>query len=173
MLRNERTLRSNPLEMLAKAYSLRARLSLQTRAVMPTKPNPSNARLEGSGTATRKPRISPPLFRFRRWLANLRVFEIAEIKSVPHVPVSRPFVERLIGTIRREYLDQTLLWNRFDLARKLGEFRDYYNEHRVHRSLGGTTPAERAGEAPIARAQLVRYGWRDHCRGLFQIPVAA
>ena len=61
MLRNERTLRINPLEMLAKAYSLRARLSLHTRAVMPTKPNPSNARLEGSGTATRKPRISPPV----------------------------------------------------------------------------------------------------------------
>jgi putative transposase len=114
-----------------------------------------------------------PLFRFHRWLANLRVLEIDEIKSVPHVPVSHPFVERLIGTIRREYLDQTLFWNRFDLARKLSEFRDYYNEHRVHRSLGGTTPAERAGESAPTRAQLDRYGWRDHCRGLFQIPVAA
>ncbi len=114
-----------------------------------------------------------PLFRFHRWLANLRVLEIDEIKSVPHVPVSHPFVERLIGTIRREYLDQTLFWNRFDLARKLSEFRDYYNEHRVHRSLGGTTPAEWAGESAPTRAQLDRYGWRDHCRGLFQIPVAA
>ena len=56
--------------------------------------------------------------------ANLRVLEIDEIKSVPHVPVSHPFVERLIGTIRREYLDQTLFWNRFDLSRKLSEFRD-------------------------------------------------
>jgi len=42
-----------------------------------------------------------PLFRFHRWLANLRVFEIEEIKSVPYIPVSHPFVERLIGTIRR------------------------------------------------------------------------
>jgi len=42
-----------------------------------------------------------PLFRFHRWLANLRVLEIDEIKSVPYVPVSHPFVERLIGTIRR------------------------------------------------------------------------
>jgi len=43
-----------------------------------------------------------PLFRFHRWLANLRVLEIEEIKSVPYAPVSHPFVERLIGTIRRE-----------------------------------------------------------------------
>src|SRR6266581_3588248 len=42
-----------------------------------------------------------PLFRFHRWLANLRVLEIDEIKSVPYAPVSHPFVERLIGTIRR------------------------------------------------------------------------
>jgi transposase InsO family protein len=46
-----------------------------------------------------------PLFRFHRWLANLRVLEIEEVKSVPYVPVSHPFVERLIGTVRREYLD--------------------------------------------------------------------
>jgi len=43
-----------------------------------------------------------PLFRFHRWLANLRVREIEAVKSVPYAPVSHPFVERLIGTIRRE-----------------------------------------------------------------------
>ena len=41
-----------------------------------------------------------PLFRFQRWLANLRVLEIDEIKSVPNVSASHPFVERLIGTLR-------------------------------------------------------------------------
>jgi hypothetical protein len=46
-----------------------------------------------------------PLFCFHRWRANLRVREIEEVKSVPCAPVSHPFVERLIGTIRREYLD--------------------------------------------------------------------
>lgn len=63
-----------------------------------------------------------PLFRFHRWLANLRILEIEEIKSVPYAPVSHPFVERLIGTIRREYLDRTFLWNAADLARKLDYF---------------------------------------------------
>jgi len=61
-----------------------------------------------------------PLFRFHRWLANLRVLEIDEIKSVPYAPVSHPFVERLIGTIRREYLDRAFFWNAVDLGRKLG-----------------------------------------------------
>jgi transposase InsO family protein len=114
-----------------------------------------------------------PLFRFHRWLANLRVLEIGEIKSVPYAPVSHPFVERLIGTIRREYLDRALFWNAVDLARKLGEFRDYYNVHRVHRALDGTTPAQRARAPSPAPAALDHYAWRQHCRGLFQIPIAA
>src|SRR5450759_3127158 len=68
-----------------------------------------------------------PLFRFHRWRANLRVLEIEEIKTVPFVPCSHPFIERLIGTIRREYLDHVLFWNRLDLQRKLGQFARYYN----------------------------------------------
>jgi hypothetical protein len=35
---------------------------------------------------------------------------VNEIKTVPYVPLSHPFVERLIGTIRREYLDLILFW---------------------------------------------------------------
>lgn len=114
-----------------------------------------------------------PLFRFHRWLANLRPLEIEEIKSVPNAPVSHPFVERLIGTIRREYLDRAFSWNAVDLARKLGEFRDYYNAHRVHRSLDGTTPSQRAGASSPAPVSLDRPAWRQHCRGLFQTPVSA
>ncbi len=114
-----------------------------------------------------------PLFRFHRWLANLRVLQVAEIKSVPHTPVSHPFVERLIGTIRREYLDQIFFWNAVDLTRKLSEFQDYYNAHRVHRSLDGTTPSHRAGQTPPTAAAPARYAWQPHCHGLFQTPVAA
>jgi transposase InsO family protein len=49
-----------------------------------------------------------PLFRYHRWQANLRVLDIEPVKTVPYVPVSHPFVERLIGSVRREFLDQTL-----------------------------------------------------------------
>jgi transposase InsO family protein len=94
-----------------------------------------------------------PLFRFHRWLANLRVLEIEEVKSVPYTPVSHPFVERLIGTIRREYLDRTFFWNAVDLASKLYDFQTYYNAYRVHRSLDGTTPASGSGSLPLAPSQ--------------------
>jgi len=46
---------------------------------------------------------------------------------VPHVPSSHPFVERLIGTVRREFLDQVPFWNACDLERTFSEFQVYYN----------------------------------------------
>jgi putative transposase len=72
-----------------------------------------------------------PLFRFHRWRANLRILEIEELKSVPFVPRSHPFVEQLIGTVRREYLDQVFFWSDVDLRRKLCRFAAYYNQRRV------------------------------------------
>ena len=87
-----------------------------------------------------------PLFRFSRWKANLRVLEIEEIKTVPYVPLSHPFVERLIGTIRREYLDQVFFWNAADLERKLGEFETYFNRERTHSGLDGETPRKQYGD---------------------------
>jgi putative transposase len=48
------------------------------------------------------------LFRFHRWLANLRVLQVDEVKAIPCAPRSQAFVERLIGTVQREYLDGTL-----------------------------------------------------------------
>ena len=56
-----------------------------------------------------------PLFRAHRWQANLRVLDVEEVKTVPYVPLSHPFIERAIGTVHREYLDQTLFWNSVDL----------------------------------------------------------
>ena len=60
-----------------------------------------------------------PLYRFHQWQANLRVLEVREIKTIPYVPLSHPFVERLIGTVRREYLDHMLFWTTADLENKL------------------------------------------------------
>ena len=94
-----------------------------------------------------------------------------EVKTVPYVPVSHPFVERLIGTIRREYLDRILFWTAVDLESKLSEFRDYYNQHRTHAALEGKTPIE-TSEFRIP-ANFKSYRWRGHCRGLFQTPRAA
>jgi transposase InsO family protein len=83
-----------------------------------------------------------PLFRYHQWQANLRILGVDEIKSVPCTPTSHPFIERLIGTIRREYLDRLFFWNASDLERKLQAFAQYYNQHRVHQSLAGKTPVK-------------------------------
>jgi transposase InsO family protein len=111
-----------------------------------------------------------PLYRFHQWEANLRILGIREIKTVPYVPWSHPFIERLIGTIRRECLDRLLFWTAIDLKMKLAAFQDYYNGHRTHSALKGQTPIE----APESkRVDLKCYRWRTHCRGLYQTPIAA
>jgi uncharacterized protein YecE (DUF72 family) len=88
-------------------------------------------------------------------------------------PRSHAFVERLIGTVRREYLDRTLFWNQSDLERKLENYKTYYNLLRCHSGLAGATPAERSGMPPPPIAKLDSYSWRQHCNGLFQTPNAA
>jgi putative transposase len=110
-----------------------------------------------------------PLYRFHQWQANLRVLEVTEIKTVPYVPLSHLFVERLIGTVRREYLDRTLFWTTIDLETKLFDFQQYYNAHRTHAGLEGSLPEP-------GSASLVGFGshrWQRHCRGLYQTPIAA
>jgi hypothetical protein len=44
-----------------------------------------------------------PLYRFEQYKPNSRTLDVAEIKTVPYVPLPHPFVARLIGTVRREY----------------------------------------------------------------------
>jgi putative transposase len=111
-----------------------------------------------------------PLYRFHQWQANLRVLEVTEIKSIPYVPLSHPFVERLIGTLRRENLDHILFWTTADLENKLLDFRTYFNNHRTHTSREGRTP-----DTPASRpaANLRSFRWQPHCRALYQTPGAA
>ena len=111
-----------------------------------------------------------PLYRFQQWQANLRILDISEIKTVPYVPQSHPFIERLIGTVRRECLDQMFFWTATDLEMKLAAFKDYYNGYRTHSALGGQTPVE---TAKPQRVDLESYRWQKHCRGVFQTPIAA
>jgi len=110
-----------------------------------------------------------PLFEYHRWQANLRILDIEEIKSIPYTPVSHPFVERLIGTIRREFLDHVFFWNANDLQQKLDAFQYYDNNQRAHMSLGGIPPV-RAIRNYIA---LGHFHWKTCCRGLYELPIAA
>ncbi len=111
-----------------------------------------------------------PLYQYHRWKANLRVLDIEEIKSLPHVPLSHPFVERLIGSIRRELLDQTVFWTAADLENKLRDYQFYYNEHRCHAGRDGDTPVKSDSDHVN---DIRNYRWKKHSRGLFQLPIAA
>ena len=65
-----------------------------------------------------------PLFRFQQWQANLRILQVEAIQTVPYAPVSHPFIERLISTLRREYLDWVLFWSQRGLEQKLEVFKN-------------------------------------------------
>jgi putative transposase len=132
-----------------------------------------NAAIHDRGAPRHLSTDHDPLFEAHRWRANLRILEIDEIKTVPHAPRSHPFVERLIGTMRREFLDHVLFWNARDLERKLVEFQVYYNAVRSHASLDGRTPLTFAGGDTVALADLNHVRWVSHCRDLVQLPVAA
>jgi len=79
----------------------------------------------------------------------------------------------LIGTFRRESLDQTLFWIEMDLQKKLDDFTDYYNNHRVHSSIHGAVPTKFGEERISSPTTLTKYGWNSLCRGLYQLPVFA
>ena len=132
-----------------------------------------NEAISGRGAPRYLSTDHDPLFEFHRWKANLQILDVNEIKTVPDVPLSHPFVERLIGTTRREFLDHVLFWNARDLRRKLSNFQAYYNAERVHASLDGNTPLGVTLGDTFKRAKFDDVRWTSHCRGLVQLPMAA
>jgi putative transposase len=58
------------------------------------------------------------------------------------------FSERLIGTLRRECFDHLIVLNERHAQRLLGDFRDWYNQDRVHLTLGKDAPDHRPKEPP-------------------------
>ena len=114
-----------------------------------------------------------PLFKFHRWRANLHVLDIEEIKSVPYTPTSHPFIERTIGISRQVLLDKTLFWRANDLQNKLEQFQQYYNKMRCHSGINCNTPGYQANKNSTTIIDINNYRWKKHCRGLFNLPVAA
>jgi len=87
----------------------------------------------------------------RRCLASLN---IEEVLTAPRSPWQSPYVERLIGSIRRELLDHVLVLNERHLRRLLSSYLKYYHWARPHMGLGHNTPEPRAVEPP-ERGQVV------------------
>ena len=82
---------------------------------------------------------------FRQYLADM---EIHEVLSAPRSPWQRAYVERVIGSIRRECLDHMIVFNEASLRRALRVYFDYYHKSRTHLSLSKDSPEPRPIQAP-------------------------
>jgi transposase InsO family protein len=68
---------------------------------------------------------------------------ITEVVTAPRSPWQNPYVERVIGSIRRECLDHIVIFNERHLRRVLTSYRDYYHRSRTHLSLQKDCPDPR------------------------------
>jgi len=77
---------------------------------------------------------------------------IKQVLSAPRSPWQRAYVERLIGTLRRECLDHVIVFNETSLYRHVKSFLAYYHESRTHLSLAKDAPESR----PVQRPEIGR-----------------
>jgi len=78
----------------------------------------------------------------------VKAFGIQQVLSASRSPWQRAYVERVIGTIRRECLDHVIVFNEASLLRHLQPFITYYHESRTHLSLAKDTPGPRPVQPP-------------------------
>jgi transposase InsO family protein len=69
---------------------------------------------------------------------------IHEVLSAPRSPWQRAYVERVIGSIRRECLDLVIVFQESSLRRILTSYFEYYQRSRTHLSLGKDSPEPRS-----------------------------
>jgi putative transposase len=88
-------------------------------------------------------RIYGDAFRQRVWNMG-----IEEVLIAPRSPWQNPYVERLIGSIRREVLDHVIILNERHLWRVLQSYLGYYHRWRTHLSLLMDCPHPRSVQPP-------------------------
>jgi transposase InsO family protein len=73
---------------------------------------------------------------------------IHEVLTAPQSPWQNAYVERFIGSIRRECLDHVIVISEAGLRRVLKTYFDYYDRSRTHLALGKDAPAHRSIQPP-------------------------
>ncbi|MCP5115909.1 MAG: transposase family protein [bacterium] len=79
---------------------------------------------------------------------QVKAMGIKEVLSAPPSPWQNAYVERLVGSIRRECLDHVIVFGEAPLCRRLKSFVAYYHRSRTHLGLGKDTPKSRPVQAP-------------------------
>jgi len=80
---------------------------------------------------------------FNRRVSSL---EIEQILTSPHSPWQNPYVERVTGSIRRECLDQVIIFNEQNPRSVLRKYLDHYHRSRTHPGLEKDCPEPRVTE---------------------------
>ena len=75
--------------------------------------------------------------------SRVEAMGITEVITAPHSPWQNAYVERVIGSIRRECLDHLMIFNERHLRRVLSSYVDYYQRTRTHLSLEKDCPDSR------------------------------
>jgi transposase InsO family protein len=79
---------------------------------------------------------------------RIRTLDMREVLIAPRSPWQTPYVERLIGSIRRECLDHVIIFNEPHLKRLLRTYFSYYHTARTHLALDKQCPEPRSVELP-------------------------
>ena len=82
--------------------------------------------------------------------ARIKAMGIEDVVTAPRSPWQDPFVERMIGSIRRECLDHLIVIDERHLRRILASYFDDYHRSRTHLSLGTDSPVPRPVESAKA-----------------------
>ena len=85
---------------------------------------------------------------------QVKALGIKQVLSAPRSPWQRAYVERLIGSIRRECLDHIIVSGERSLPRALASYTFYYHNWRTHLSLGKDAPRWRRTQSS-AKGQVV------------------
>ncbi len=85
----------------------------------------------------------------------IRSLDMEDVRTAFRSPWQNAYVERVIGSIRRECTDHIIPLNRSHLARILRNYRTYYNESRCHLSLGKDAPEPREIEPPERGEEII------------------
>jgi len=82
---------------------------------------------------------------FRR---RTKALSLEEIRIAPRSPWQSPYVERLIGSVRRDCLDHVIVFNQGHLKQILRSYFAYYHRSRTHLGLGKDAPEYRPVQGP-------------------------
>jgi putative transposase len=90
----------------------------------------------------------------QEFVNQVKAMGIQQVLSAPRSPWQRAYIERLIGSIRRECLDHVIVLNEHTLKRHLSAYTAYYHRTRTHLALQKDCPEPQAVE-PVELGPIV------------------